>query len=418
MNRPDRTKPIPEVPPELYAGEHPEVGKLSPTNICQYRVAGGASAPEPPPVDSADPFGPGEEEECPFEAPSPLIDRAYAMRYDPANKPPKEEVLMTLGKAPIASNGNVTGLQGKEKVGKTSVVSAILGAALRGNYSVAKNPDKPWLGDCLGFEWEAKVDRGTVIHFDTEQSPADWHAAATRAICRSSNPRCVPRFLSIPLVQFSFLERKEIIEQAMAREFEAGGVALVILDGVADFCKSPNDEEEAIELVRFLMALAHRFDTAILCVLHENPGTDQGKTRGHLGSELTRKAFANVKVEKDDGVSIIYGDKMRKKDIPKSQGFCFQWSDEAHMHVSIGTAGQLKAVEIEAKNDEKRAKAVAAAEAVFGSEPALEYSVLVERIMVADDIKIRGAETRVKTWKTSKIIVKNDNGTYSLNPQN
>ena len=37
----------------------------------------------------------------------------------------------------------------------------------------------------------------------------------------------------------------------------------------------------------------------VFCVLHENPGTEQAKTRGHLGSDLNRKAFANLRIDKD-----------------------------------------------------------------------------------------------------------------------
>ena len=36
--------------------------------------------------------------------------------------------------------------------------------------------------------------------------------------------------------------------------------------------------------------LAIEYDCVFMTVLHENPNSDFGKTRGHLGSQLSRKA--------------------------------------------------------------------------------------------------------------------------------
>jgi hypothetical protein len=344
-----------------------------------------------------------------------LLERAYAMAFNPESPPPVEETLMAIVGAPVAANGNLTGVQGKSKVGKSSVMSAILGAALRGNFTYHQALKKGY-GDCLGFEWSAKNDSGRVIHFDTEQSPADWFGIAMRSIFRGALPAATSRLLSIPLVCFSRRERIEIVRQVIKREHETGGVALVIIDGVADLCASPNDEEEALELVRMLMALCHEYDTAIICVLHENPGSDAGKTRGHLGSELNRKAFANLRIDKEDDMSIIYGEQMRKKDIPKSVGICFKWDDEARMHVTAGSAKQVQAGKIEDEKNAKIEKSREDAAKVFGDESTLEYAVMAVRIMDVKDIKQRAAENRIKAWTFDKIITKNGLGTYTLNP--
>jgi hypothetical protein len=102
------------------------------------------------------------------------------------------------------------------------------------------------------------------------------------------------------------------------------------------------------------MALSHKYDTPLFCVLHENPSTDAGKTRGHLGSELNRKAFANLRIDKDAEtlISTIYGLDMRKREIPKEHGFCFAWNDVARMHTFKGMAvGIKKAKQIDKKTE-------------------------------------------------------------------
>lgn len=271
-----------------------------------------------------------------------LRERAYAMRFDPNETPPPDESCMSIGDIPIAARGNLTVIQGKSKVGKSAVVSAILAAAQRGNYQT--------LGDALCISWQGESN-GAIVHLDTEQSKADWHGLVSRSITRSGMIEVSERLVSLPLVMFARSERLEILRESLRFEMESKGcVDAVVIDGIADLCTSPNDEAEALELVSRIHAMGQEFKTPIFCILHENPSTEQAKTRGHLGSELNRKAFANVRIDKDaEGVSTIYGTDMRKRDIPKEQGFCFAWNEEAGMHTFQGRAAGLKA----AQRDEK-----------------------------------------------------------------
>ena len=281
-----------------------------------------------------------------------LREKAYALRFDPDKAPPPDETCMSIGEFPIAARGNLTATQGKSKVGKSAIISAILGAAQRGIYQTT--------GDTLCISWLTD-SAGAIIHLDSEQSRADWHGLVCRSITRSGLGEVSPRLVSLPCVMFNRIERMEILRQTLAFEHERNGVDLVTIDGVADLCQSPNDEAEGLAVVSELMALAQRYNCAIVCVLHENPGTETAKTRGHLGSELNRKAFANLRVDKDAEtlVSTIYGLDMRKRDIPKEQGFCFGWDDAISMHTFQGRAAGLKAAH-------REAEAIAKARAEWG----------------------------------------------------
>lgn len=268
------------------------------------------------------------------------------MRFDPAEKPPADEVCMMLDDCPVAARGNLSVIQGKSKVGKSAIFSAVMGAAHRSTYAAK--------GDTLCIEWSGSDTEGAIIHLDTEQSLGDWHAQAARAITRSGID-CEERFISLPLVMFNRSERMEILRQSMEREHSTrGGIDLVVIDGIADLCTSPNDETEALELVSEIHAMAQRYNCPIFCGLHENPGTKEAKTRGHLGSELNRKAFANLRCDKDTatGISTLYGTDMRKRDIPKEHGFCFAYDTEAGMHTFRGRAAGIKAAEAEAKKQQ------------------------------------------------------------------
>ena len=193
-----------------------------------------------------------------------LLARAYELNFNADDIPPPEESCIYLGdEHPIAARGNLTGIQGKQKAGKSAVVSALLGSVIRGNY-VGE-------GDLFKFNWKGAAS-GAVIHFDTEQSPSDWHALVRRSIGRSGMNGTGERLVSIPAVTFTRGERLAILEGVLEREAQRlGKVDTVLVDGIADLCKSPNDEVESLELISKIHSLSHTYDCPILSVLHENP---------------------------------------------------------------------------------------------------------------------------------------------------
>jgi len=353
------------------------------------------------------------------ETPPPTLrEQAYALRFHPDIAPPPDEICMMLGDVPIASRGNVTVIQGKSKVGKSAVISALLGAAIRGRFAAH--------GDTLCIEWKGEAT-GAVVHCDTEQSMADWHGLVSRAIHRGGigfNDRIV----SLPLVRFSRGHRLQILRETLAYEIEQRGTAdLVVLDGVADLCGSPNDEAESLELVSILLALAQEHHVAIVVVLHENPGTQDAKTRGHLGSELNRKAFANLRIDKDaeTSISTLYGTDMRKRDLPREQGFCFAWDDAAGMHTFQGRAAGVKAAKQES---DARAKAWAEWEPIFEAAPdgnrtngACPVLTATDAVSIESDInrttKKTSADTmrrRMERAETLGVLRKVGRGEWSL----
>jgi hypothetical protein len=323
-----------------------------------------------------------------------LRKRAYAMRFDPNAPPPPDEVRLTIGDIAFAAAGNLTGIQGKQKAGKSAVGAAVLGAVQRGELETFDTFEIAWVGE----------RKGSIIHFDTEQSPGDWHQSVTRSVKRSGRKEVDPLLVSIPLIRFARSERLEILRATLAFEMaEHGSIDAVIIDGVADLCLSPNDETEALELISTLHALSQDFNTPIICVIHENPGSTDGKTRGHLGSELSRKAFANLRVSKDseNGMSVIFGTDMRKQEIPRSNAFCFAWDDLAGMHAYRGRAGEksntvsikkrgMEFQEIYAKARESRdngecpdlspKEAASIAQDIFGTEKAVPTGTMKKRM--------------------------------------
>lgn len=278
-----------------------------------------------------------------------LLDRLESIRYDPDKPPPPDEVCLKFLGVPVGARGNISAIQAKIKSGKTAVSASCIAAAIRGDYQAQ--------GDMLGFEWVGEAS-GAILHFDTEQSPADHHACVERARKRAGVANA-DRLHSYPLMTFKTRERMEVLYQKVKCLASRGKIDLILIDGGADFLANVNDIEMANDLVAEWGRIAHEHDCAIIVVIHENPGTDNGKTRGHLGSELQRKAFANIRIDKDPetNVSTIYGTDWRKGAIPKKQGLCFAWDNKQGMHITLGIHGQITGQAREmAKADKEREK--------------------------------------------------------------
>lgn len=154
-------------------------------------------------------------------------------RFDIASPPPAPVPVYTLAGAIIATPGNIVGLQAQAKAGKSAFIGAMLGAAMGGD------------GDCLGIA--ASNPRGlALVHFDTEQSPADHHAGVLRAFHRAGLQSPPPWLRSYRLADVGIDERRALVtfELESARKTH-GAIHSMLLDGVADFCHDPNDPEEA-----------------------------------------------------------------------------------------------------------------------------------------------------------------------------
>jgi hypothetical protein len=313
-----------------------------------------------------------------------------ARRFDFLNPPPPTVAAFTLRGMPIATAGNITVPQGGVKSGKTALEGAIIAAALNPEASEEMT---------LGIRSPGAGDRA-IIHFDCEQSPDDHHAVICNALRRAGLGKPPANLRSYCLTDVRTPLRRAALHAELAR---AGDVFAVFIDGVADLTFSVNDEAEAISFTDELHALAIRYQCAMFTVLHENPGSEIGKTRGHLGSQLERKQFAGLRLAKDkDEITTLWTDRSRKASIPKSQGIRFAFDKEAGLHLPVATANDARS---EAARDEL---AVFAAD-VFRSAPkaGLAWGELINRIKDKAGLKIAGARKRQEKMFALGIIQRN-----------
>jgi hypothetical protein len=223
----------------------------------------------------------------------------------------------------VATPANLFALQAAVKAGKSAFIGAMVASTMEPT------------GDCLQLE-SNNPDGLAVVHFDTEQSPYDHHCSITRALRRAGRTEPPAWLRSYCLTDVPIADRRRVLRFETERASTlCGGVHSVIVDGVGDVCVNPNDPAEAFALVDELHRLAIEFFCTVVPVLHENPGSDFGKTRGHLGSQLERKAETNLRLVKDtNGVTTAFTEKSRGAHIPKQDGVLFAFDEPTGMHLT------------------------------------------------------------------------------------
>ena len=204
------------------------------------------------------------------------LQRLESRRIRPDTELREMEFLFQLQKKPCFARGELVGLSGKAKSGKTFVCSILMALCFRNQLlSVGRNDQRPL----------------HVLWYDTEQSEESTQDILKHRIIPMTG---IPedRF---PMERFDifnvrgepFTERLPLLETAVAHY----SPDLVVLDGIRDLVADINDGVVAQDVVERLMHLASANRCCIVCVLHQNKSAEDRNLRGWIGTELKNKAF-------------------------------------------------------------------------------------------------------------------------------
>lgn len=308
------------------------------------------------------------------------------------NPPAKAEEVISAGDVPLGTQGNILCITGGEGTGKSNYVAALIaGSIIKDNCTI----------DTLGVNVRDNSDGKAVLLYDTEQSEVQLFKNVSNLLNRAKLKEKPEELRAFSLTGMSRKERLQAIVQSMDKyHYEYEGIRLVVIDGIADLVLSANDEAESIRIVDELYRLAGIYRTCIVCVLHYVP--NGLKLRGHLGSELQRKAAAIVSIELDSepSVSVVKALKVRDGsplDVPLMQ---FSWDKELGMHIYIGEKPR------EEKEKRKEKELATVAREIFASQKHLTYIDLCDRIQQTMDVKERTAKSYIKYMREKEIIIK------------
>lgn len=308
------------------------------------------------------------------------------------NPPAKAEEVISAGDVPLGTQGNILCITGGEGTGKSNYVAALIaGSIIKDNRTI----------DTLGVTVRDNSDNKAVLLYDTEQSEVQLFKNVSNLLKRAKLNEKPEELRAFSLTGMSRKERLQAIVQSMDKyHYEYEGIRLVVIDGIADLVSSANDEVESIRIMDELYRLAGIYRTCIVCVLHYVP--NGLKLRGHLGSELQRKAAAILSIELDSepSISVVKALKVRDGsplDVPLMQ---FSWDKELGMHIYIGEKPR------EEKEKRKEKELATVAREIFGVQKHLTYIDLCDRIQQIMDVKERTAKSYIKYMREKEIIIK------------
>lgn len=311
-------------------------------------------------------------------------------------------MIVSAGEVPLGTEGNLLCITGGEGTGKSNYVAALIAGSIRPeNASV----------DTLGVDVAENTENKVVLLYDTEQSEVQLFKNVSKLLKRAGLKDKPDELRAFCLTGMSRKERLQAIVQSMDKfYYQYGGIQVVVIDGIADLVKSANDEAESVAVIDELYRLAGIYKTCIITVLHFIP--NGLKLRGHLGSELQRKAAAILSIEKDTtdpGISVVKALKVRDGsplDVPLMQ---FAWDKERAMHVYHGE----KPREEKEKRKEKELQNVAAE--IFTHQQFITYIDLCEQIQSIMDVKERTAKSYIKYMREKEVIIRDpSNSTYFI----
>jgi hypothetical protein len=283
----------------------------------------------------------------------PEAEEIKRREFNPDIEPPELRTVYALQGVTISTPANLMAITAQAKGGKTAALGAMIASTF---------PHIP-TADLLGFASKNPKNLG-VVSFDSEQSPDDFWFCCNRPTKRAGLAQKPEWFRAFTISGLGCRQAREFVTETLKMVAdEHGGLHSIIIDGIADLATDPNDAEESNALVAEYHGTAIHYDCPIIGVIHLNPGTE--KSRGHLGSQLERKAETNLCLEKDaEEITTSDATKNRRAGIPKSKGprFCFR--TEAGMHVSV----ESKA---DAKENEDRQVLSDVVETLFSERPSM-----------------------------------------------
>jgi hypothetical protein len=327
-----------------------------------------------------------------IEAPADIVSKYAHLRIS-ANTPiAKPRTILSINGVQIATPGNIVAISGAPKTGKT----AITGSILSGSICTSNGYD-----GCPLIQVAENVNRKAVIAIDTEQSSYHNYNNLKHGVLKRAQLDCEPdNLFSYNIRELSFSQYKRFADEIFYSANElCGGVHLAVIDGIADFISSVNDEAEANSILEYFAHLSIKYDTAIFLVVHLNPGSD--KERGHLGSQLQRKCESVLTIKKDGDVSILEGKFLRSGSISDCQAIQYKFDTNKGYHTFLGDAPRKNGNELKQL-----------AETIF-SVPR-KYVDAVKLVMEEQACKDRTAKQRITDMLNADLLAKSvvDGSTY------
>ena len=211
---------------------------------------------------------------------SPQMLLLEKLRITPEKELPKMDFLFRLFGKPCFPRRELVAITGKAKSGKTFVTSMLMACCQ--------------IRDVLAFHREGETPL-RMLWYDTEQSDESTQDILKNRIMKMQGGAAGEAAIDVFNVRsVSWKDRRKLLLEAVAQY----GPDLVIVDGIRDLVNDINDGILAQEVMEELLHVAAASKCCIVCILHQNKGSEDHNLRGWIGTELMNKAFEVYACEK------------------------------------------------------------------------------------------------------------------------
>ena len=231
-------------------------------------------------------------------------------RITPGRVLPPMEFLFRLFGTPCFPRGELVGITGKPKSGKTFVSTVLMMLCFLDNLlAMARASPVPLRLLWLDTEQSDESTQDILLHRMMPMMKRYYPPEKCDEIDRLLAGGEGAGFHIFNVRQDVWQERLPLLEVAVER-FRPD---LVIVDGIRDLVNDINDGVLAQETVERLMHLASEQRCCVVCILHQNKSAEDRNLRGWIGTELTHKAFEVYECEKNDACIFSFKQTLTRK---------------------------------------------------------------------------------------------------------
>ena len=307
-----------------------------------------------------------------------------ATRITTATEVEPEAYSLSVDGVGIFALGDVHGLKGKQKSGKSAVLKVCAAALLCGQQ----------------FRVKAELEDSLTVFIDTEQQAADVKLIVDEL---QQMTQCPDEYIDQHLRLYTL--RRMSYDSLLSDTrllIETHHPQVVFIDGLVDYVASFNDEVMSRELIHELLLICEEYHCAIVNVLHENKATDDENMRGHLGTVLAQKSGTVLQCQKNKKSGII------SVTCPDSRhGAMPQWSIGFDADGHLYDADQQHRLELQEKRERKQAAKKAERELILQQRLSIALSILAANggcMLRTDLTKQLVAQTQLDRSTISRFI--------------
>lgn len=323
----------------------------------------------------------------------PAEMRVYLPNWE--NKPRHTRNIITAnnGEIILAKSGGHFCVCAKAGVGKSSIIEAIISS------HISKEADSFSINISL-YDF-----RNKILVLDTERSQGEtweaWERLARRS--RVNQPNEMQSIIFANIKALALMDKRKFVEDVLSKNDDIG---MVVFDGSSDFVADVNNGVEANNFIDWLNTFHPYIST--IHTIHTNPSDD--KPRGHLGSELLRRANGVLLAKKlGDGVVQLTSNFDNGK-VRWGGDFTthFSYDLNAEMMLSVDFITPTK------KEQENEEKYVQYAKEIYGDYKHLFFADIVKGIMDKVGKNKPSCEQIFNRHFKNKILIKDGINGWSI----